>query len=190
MINITKIYLITNINGNPNKVYIGKTKNNRKNQHYLKFGKQITYDYIDEINSLNHKDWEPLETYWIEQFRQWGFEIINKRKKGGSGPEYQNEETKLKMRKPKSEETKQKMRGKSKPGNGPKGNRSIEVKNQIKLLNSKPVLQYNLNKDFIKEWSSQTEAALSLNKTNSAISECCRGIKKTAYGFIWKYKIN
>jgi predicted XRE-type DNA-binding protein len=40
------------------------------------------------------------------------------------------------------------------------------------------------------EQKSQTEAALSLNKTNSAISECCRGIKKTAYGFIWKYKIN
>jgi len=83
---MTKIYLIENINNNPNKVYIGKTKTTREQNHKSKFGLQIKYNIIDEINSLNHKDWEPLETYWIEQFRQWGFEVMNKRKKGGSGP--------------------------------------------------------------------------------------------------------
>jgi hypothetical protein len=90
----TKIYLVENIDNNPNKIYIGKTKNDRELGHKSKFGLQIQYNIIDEINSLNHKDWEPLETYWIEQFRQWGFEIINKRKKGGSGPISHTEETK------------------------------------------------------------------------------------------------
>jgi hypothetical protein len=81
----TKIYLIENCCGDSNKVYIGKTKNKYRN-HKPKFGINIKYSVIDEINSLKHKDWEPLETYWIEQFRQWGFEVMNVRKKGGSGP--------------------------------------------------------------------------------------------------------
>jgi len=96
---VTKIYLVTNCYNNPNWVYIGKTKNNRKKNHQNKFGNQIEYTEIDEIGSLEYKDWEPLETYWIEQFRQWGFEIINKRRKGGSGPEYQTEFTKTKISK-------------------------------------------------------------------------------------------
>ena len=33
MINITYIYLVENCYGDPNKVYIGKTKNSRKTQH-------------------------------------------------------------------------------------------------------------------------------------------------------------
>jgi len=96
----TKIYLVENIEPGTNKVYIGKTKNNdRYYGHQSKYGLQIQYTIIDEINSLNHSDWEPLETYWIEQFKQWGFEVINKRKKGGSGPISHTTETKQKIRK-------------------------------------------------------------------------------------------
>jgi hypothetical protein len=95
--NITKIYLVTNCYNNPNWVYIGKTKTSREKPHKNRFGNQIEYTYIDEINSLEHKDWEPLETYWIEQFNAWGFEVMNKRKKGGSGPITHSEETKLKL---------------------------------------------------------------------------------------------
>ena len=105
---ITKIYLVENIEQETNKIYIGKTISSRKSAHRSKYGHQITYTYIDEIDSLNHKDWEPLETYWIEQFRQWGFDVVNKRKKGGSGPEFHKEETKFNMRKPKT--TTEKMR--------------------------------------------------------------------------------
>lgn len=105
----TKIYLVSNIDNNINKVYIGKTKSSRKNWHKMSFGNQINYDYIDEINSLKREDWEPLETYWIEQFRQWGFEIVNKRKKGGSGPEFHSKEAKEKLKKPKSKEHRENM---------------------------------------------------------------------------------
>lgn len=100
MIELTKIYLVTNCFGDPNKVYIGKTKVCRKNKHQQTYGKDITYDYIDEINSLSRKDWGPLESYWLEQFKYWGFEIVNKNKKGGGGPEFHSEETKLKKSKP------------------------------------------------------------------------------------------
>lgn len=117
---MTKIYLVENIEPGTNKIYIGKTISSRKSAHKTEYGHQIKYSYIDEINSYHHNDWEPLETYWIEQFKQWGFDVINKRKKGGSGPEFHKEETKNnmrkpkqnteKMRKPKSEEHKNNMR--------------------------------------------------------------------------------
>lgn len=128
-----KIYLVTNCYNDPNKVYIGKTKNDREKNHQHKFGEQIEYCYIDEINSLDYKDWEPLETYWIEQFKAWGFKIMNKRKKGGSGPTIQSEETKLKISKALkgkiiNEDTKQKM---SKAHLGKKDSLETKIKKSL-----------------------------------------------------------
>ena len=102
MIHTTKIYLVTNCYGDQNKVYIGKTKNCRKNNHKQTYGSQIIYTYIDEVESLYRKDWGPLESYWIEQFIQWGFKVVNICKKGGSGVESHTEQTKLKMKQPRS----------------------------------------------------------------------------------------
>ena len=51
-----------------------------------------------------------------------------------------------------------------------------------------PVLQYDLNGNFIKEWDSITSASTNYGKTNSNIMRCCQGKFKQAYGFIWKYK--
>jgi hypothetical protein len=99
VIHITYIYLITNIDNNPNKVYIGKANipKYRKHYHNSKFGKNITYDVIDII-SYNYKhEWKFFESYWIEQFKHWGFEILNKNK-GGGGPEFHSEYTKNEMK--------------------------------------------------------------------------------------------
>ncbi len=96
---ITKIYLIENIEPGTNKVYIGKTRVSRENAHKRHFGTHIKYTYIDEVQSLDYNDWEPLETYWIEQFKQWGFDVVNIRKKGGSGPEYQTDDARYKISK-------------------------------------------------------------------------------------------
>jgi hypothetical protein len=52
----------------------------------------------------------------------------------------------------------------------------------------KSINQYDLKGNFIKEWSSITEAALSLGKKNSNICECCKGKKQTAHGYKWSYK--
>jgi len=53
----------------------------------------------------------------------------------------------------------------------------------------KPVLQYDTQGNFIKEWKSQLEAQSSFNKPKSdGIGAVCRGNQKTAYGFIWKFK--
>jgi plasmid maintenance system antidote protein VapI len=50
------------------------------------------------------------------------------------------------------------------------------------------VLQYNLNGDFLKEFSSIAQASKETNIIRTSISQTCRGILKTAGGFQWKYK--
>jgi len=98
----TKIYLVTNCNNDPLSVYIGKTKNKgniRRSSHKRTYGLQIEFTVIDEIKSTDKNDWKPLETYWIQQFRVWGFKVLNQNN-GGGGPLIYNEESKIKMRKP------------------------------------------------------------------------------------------
>jgi len=54
--------------------------------------------------------------------------------------------------------------------------------------NAKKIRQYNTDGSFICIWDSMIEASQSLSIWWRGISWCCRGIYKTAGGFIWKYK--
>ena len=49
----------------------------------------------------------------------------------------------------------------------------------------KPILQYSLNGEFIREWPSATDVG---KEVRGAIYDCIRGKQKTAINFIWKYK--
>lgn len=51
-----------------------------------------------------------------------------------------------------------------------------------------PVLQYSLQGDLIKEWESAKQAGSVLSVDSSDICSCRRGRRKSAGGFIWKYK--
>lgn len=52
---------------------------------------------------------------------------------------------------------------------------------------SKPILQYTLDGQFVREWKSIRECGR--NGFNQGhVAECCRGERKTHKGFIWKYK--
>ncbi len=189
---LTKIYLITNINDDPNNVYIGKTKGNRERDHIHTYGNNITYVYIDEINSLDREDWEPLETYWIEQFKAWGFNIINKRKKGGSGVNFHSEETKQKLRKPKPKGFGFNI------GNFHKGRkRSDETKRKMSIIKKgknsnacKTILQYDINNNLIKEWPSLKKAGDELKINSRSIGNCINKISKTSGGYIWENKLD
>jgi hypothetical protein len=148
----TYIYLITNINNNPNRVYIGKTINliSRKYNHFQTFGNHIQIDVIDNVKSLKSKDWKPLECYWIEQFKSWGFEVQNKNN-GGGGSEF----------------------------------RTQESKNSISKTLRKPIIQYDLKGNIIKEFSSLKEAKLQFG---GHIDRCLKGKGKKAGGYFWGYK--
>lgn len=56
----------------------------------------------------------------------------------------------------------------------------------ISMLYSKPVLQYTLSWEFIREWKSATEAKK--NWYWKAIDHCLRWLQKQSHWFIWKYK--
>ena len=53
---------------------------------------------------------------------------------------------------------------------------------------ARSVLQYSIYGDFIKEWKSAREAALSLNLEANNITIVCQGKRNQAYDFIWKYR--
>lgn len=58
-------------------------------------------------------------------------------------------------------------------------------KNYLNLHKQKPVIQYDLNMNFIKEWKSVTEASYVIK---GDIAACARGKQKTSGGFIWRFK--
>lgn len=67
----------------------------------------------------------------------------------------------------------------------------ISVQQNAEEANGKQVVQYTLEGTFINEFPSATTAAVSLGKpkaAKSSIANCCRGLTKTSFGFIWKYK--
>ena len=72
-----------------------------------------------------------------------------------------------------SEETKAKMSARRLGSNNPR---------------AKSVVQLTLDKEPIAVFDTLKDAALSINQTRSAhISQCCRGERKSAYGFRWAY---
>lgn len=66
-----------------------------------------------------------------------------------------------------------------------------ETKEKLSAIASKPVIQYNLNGDFIREYKSASEAARFLGKSPSSIIHCCnhKTNYKTAYKYKWEWKI-
>lgn len=87
-----------------------------------------------------------------------------------------------------SEETKQKI-SEAKKGHKcySNPNRSLNIQNSTPL--KKEITQYTLNGEKIQTFTSANEAGRSLNKSGNSIADCASGKQKTAYGYIWKYKL-
>lgn len=192
--------------------YIGKTIHPilREQQHKGEKGSNI---HMEIINSVNKDEWKFEESFWIEQFKQWGF-ILENKNNGGGGPLSG-------VPKPKgfgigrihSDYTKNKIGLSNKGNKGPLGYiRSEETKQKISKSNSKPkpegfkeklrniklniplfkgripIIQYDLKGNFIKEWDGAVTIKKELNINNVSVMQCCRGIIKTSNNYIWKYK--
>ena len=68
------------------------------------------------------------------------------------------------------------------------GNNKQNINKFIKKIKATSVIQYDLENNIIKEWSSIKEATINLKLYDGDISKCCRGRQKTAGGFKWEYK--
>ena len=76
--------------------YVGKSINknlHRSYQHKKTYGKETLIEIIDIVDNNEWKFWE---SYWIEQFKQWGFKLKNKNNGGGGPLKYSEESKKLK----------------------------------------------------------------------------------------------
>ena len=51
--------------------------------------------------------------------------------------------------------------------------------------NKKPILQFTLEGEFVREWPSTVDVG---REVSGHICNCLKGRKKSAYGFVWKYK--
>ena len=111
-------------------------------------------EVIDEVEWQHSQD---TEIYWIEQFKHWGFNLVNTSTggEGGLGVVPTKEH-----RKRMSETMKEK---------------------------SKTVYQYSLDGNFIESHNSNVDAAEKVNGRNQNISQTCLLGKKSHKGFIWSY---
>jgi hypothetical protein len=198
--------------GNNIPFYVGKTNNpiSRKNKHKLKYGHNIELEILEETTT---ELWRELEEFYIQLFRSWGFILSNGFKGGGGASKWtenqkNNISRKIKLSNPKPKgfgEKVSKNRNHKKAGekafisNSQRGhydkNSERNKKISQKLTGRKVdwtgdhIIQYDLKENFIKEWPSIRQAGNYLaNSNGETIRKCLKGLQKTAYGFIWKYK--
>jgi hypothetical protein len=191
----TKIYYLHRGDNIP--FYVGKTKKylERLENHKQTFGFNTKMEVISEV-----KDWRRWERYYIQKYIDLGYKLENKNK-GGGGPLMVSQETKNKISATKQTYFKTNHHPNKGKSTRLKGRKLTEehkakikakrghLKGRANTWFAKPVLQYDLDGNFIKEFGSQTEAQYIMGKPSSdGVGACCRGNQKSAYGFKWKYK--
>ena len=205
------IYQITNdING---KIYIGKTERTieeRFQEHcrdYLRrdFEKRPLYRAMKKygiehfhIELLEETDFpEEREVFWIEQKRSYkeGYNATF----GGDGKHYVDYDLVIAM----YLELQNQNEVARRMGISPDTVGVVLKNNNVERLTSsesaaratgKVINQYSLNNEYIQSFPSAKAAAESLGKISSTsngasshISDVCRGKRKTAYGYRWKF---
>ena len=185
----TKIYYLHKGDNIP--FYIGKsnTPSNRIFFHRSRFGLDTI---LEELDSVPLTEWKFWECYWIGQFKDWGY-ILQNKNKGGNGSDINPNFPPDRGKKISKSLTGKKMAHKGRPLSGEhkqkiKDTRQFLKTREITWLQT-PVLQYDLEGNFIKEFGSLKEAQYIMGKPNtSGISAVCNGLQKTAYGYKWKFK--
>ena len=175
--------------------YVGKGKNRRKYAHLysnkedhnrlkiniinkiLKNGEYPIIEILFESNSEEESYKKEVDIINIIGRRDLKRGPLSNMTNGGDGSNrIQTKEEKIK----KSELVKNKIKngilwGFFKPG--------------YKETQEKSVLQFDINGNLIKRWNSIVEIKSTLVDVHrSHISACCRGLRKTHNGFIWKYE--
>jgi hypothetical protein len=165
---------------------------------------------IELIDVIPNDKWEFWEKYYISLYKSWGFILKNGTLGGdGTGKTYKHtQETLDKIHLKTTGENHWMRKGLTnvfiqhlkKLHDGNKGRISLkkdktldefygkEKCDYIKKLLYKPILQYNLNGIFIKEWDSSLTVENELNIKRSNICHVLKGRRKQTGGYIWKYK--
>lgn len=197
---MTKIYILER-NGVP--FYVGKTLQEIKERFYTHKDKKENSE-IFEIDCVDDNEWRFWESWYIELFKSWGFELENKNNGGGGrGPGWipsleRNAKIKASMKNHSQYYTDDVRKKISKGNKGiPKPFTKDHIRNigLTKRKNAKRVLMYDLSDNLIKEWECKSQAAEWIKETKkrqgnltSQIKDAILGKQKTAFGYKWKYK--
>lgn len=177
-----------------NKVYIGQTKldplqrwsegrgyvNNK--MFYQDIQKYDWYDgFSHEIvaSNLTEDKASILEKDLIQKYNSSNPKYGYNHTKGGKGLTGFNH----------SCETKEKISN-SKKGNKHTSEHKQNIGKSVSGTNNykaKKVLQCDLDGNLVATWDYIKQAEKELNLSHGAISACCRGSQKTAYGYLWCY---
>lgn len=181
--------------------YVGKTINLLKRlQTHIARSKTNTYHsarwikslldkgvkpVIEIIEECNENNWSEREIYWIKYYRD-KFDLTNILDGGNGGATYGrlgvpwSKEQIINNRKARlGVSIKQTKQGNE---NREKGKRVFYDKNK------KPILQYDLDGNLIREWESAVDAGIELKINHANITKVCKGMRNKSGEFIWKYK--
>jgi group I intron endonuclease len=186
----------------------------KANKHFSSAIKKYGWDSFDHqilAEGLTREEADRLESKYIIEFESYKREKGYNKSMGGDSPTL-NEETKRnlaeRMREmarrrrgiPMSEEQKKKISESRKGKRVGKDHQfygrvlSPEELERLRLANIGRPSGVNLNVDqlsldgiFLKKWDSAKRAGESLDTDVSTITKCCKGKRKTAGGFIWRY---
>lgn len=151
--------------------YVGVTRllEDRKRQHLFKRDGTIKAKWVgslaqrgklpdfDVIDTVDESDWQFWESFWIQQFRGWGYRLVNA-DNGGLGRVRNTPELAAKIA--------QTLKGRPQP------------------VHWRPVHAYSLDGRYVRTFASFAYAAMFCNGSHGNISRSVRlGLK--AYGYLW-----
>jgi len=182
--------------------HLSEARNLKVNNHRINWIKGLLNKNMKPkmvvIDSVDG-DWEWLEQYWISQMKAWGFNLVNGTDGGENPPSWlgktHTDKHKETLRKRMSSDLNPAKGGLSDEWKKNIGDSLIDHMPRITELarekNNKPVIQYDLDGNFIAEYESLNQATKSMNlKQCSGISECLRGNRQKAGNYQWRYKNN
>lgn len=201
--------LYKRINGHKNALLKNKIENVKLQRFVNKYG----FDSIDVevICTCDEKDRLELETYYIYVYNSvkkgfncleiggapTGFKWSDEQKKNKSISAKKNSIIYRDILLKNLDKARKALKLLPKKENNFKGKKHKE-ESKIKMRKSaynrglnyyKPIIQYDKNMNFIKEFQSAREAERETNVAYQNISKCCNYERKTAGKFIWRFKL-
>jgi group I intron endonuclease len=185
--------------------HLSEKKSTLKNNWIKSLKKNGLKPKMEILDEVLKEEWKFWEIYWIEQFKVWGFYLKNSTI-GGEGGDIFNSlsEDKKKDIKRKisirmsnrivSKQTKNKLSEIAKNRTYSKKTKEKFKQSKLgkfgKLHNgSKEIFQYDIEEKFIKKFDSLSDVFRETGIHISNISKVCNGFRKTAGGYVWKYKL-
>lgn len=157
-------------------LYVDLFKNNKSKKflvHRLVALAFIPNDNPTDKNEINHLDENPSNNHvsnicWCNRYENNNYGTRNERVSKTLKGKFKDKENHPMFGKHRTEETKQKI------------SKAISI----------PIIQLDLQNNFIRDWDSATTASTELKISRQHISNCCKGKRNKCGGYKWVYKSN